>query len=49
MNIKITNKGFVNLCNRMSNMEQDMKWVKKIMIYIAGVISVGLGKTLFFP
>jgi hypothetical protein len=48
MNVKITNKGFTALCERMSNLESDMKWVKKIMFYIAGVISVGLGKSLFF-
>ena len=48
MNVKITNKGFVALCGRMSNLENDMKWVKKIMLYIASVISVGLIKS-FFP
>ena len=29
-------------------LKNDVKWIRKIMYYMAGIISVGVGKILFF-
>ncbi|GAF77852.1 unnamed protein product [marine sediment metagenome] len=29
-------------------LQNDMKWVKRVIFYIAGIVSVGVGKSLFF-
>lgn len=52
INLKITQEqisGFLeNLNHRMTKIESDVCWIKKIIWYIAGIISVGIGKLVIF-
>ncbi len=36
------------LNEEMGNVQNDVKWIKKIIFYMAGIVSVGVGKVIFF-
>ncbi len=36
------------LNSEMGNVQTDVRWIKKIIFYMAGIISVAVGKSLFF-
>ena len=48
--MKLTQKNFNNLVmnfnHKTTEMQNDIKWIKKIIIYMAGIISVGVGKII---
>jgi len=52
LKVEFTKKGFENFCvalnHRMTVIENDVKWIKKLMYYIAGIVSVAVGKIIFF-
>lgn len=52
MDIKISPKDiskFIDAMNhRMTHIENDVIWIKRIVWYLAGVISVGVGKLIIF-
>ena len=40
---------FTNALNhRMTNIEADVNWLKKLGYYMAAILSVGIGKVVFF-
>ena len=48
LNKKEINVFITNLNHRMSNIEKDVTWIKRIIYYLAGIISIGVGKSLIF-
>ena len=52
VDLKITktqiNQFLENLNHRMTKIETDVTWIKRILYYLAGAISISIGKTIFF-
>jgi uncharacterized protein YktB (UPF0637 family) len=50
--VPFTKKSFEDfttaLNHRMTSIEGDVKWLKKIGYYMAAILSVGIGKVVFF-
>ncbi len=36
------------LNSEMGNIQNDIRWLKKLVFYMAGIVSVGVGKVIFF-
>lgn len=36
------------LNSEVGKLKNDMKWVKRLMFYLAGIVSIAVGKILFF-
>ncbi|MFW9852870.1 MAG: hypothetical protein ACFFDS_08005 [Candidatus Thorarchaeota archaeon] len=51
LDIQFTKKGFEEFCvalnHRLSKIESDVTWMKRIMWYLAGIVSVAVGKIIF--
>jgi len=52
VDLKITktqiNQFLENLNHRMTKIETDVTWIKRILYYLAGAISISIGKAIFF-
>jgi len=47
--LKVIAKHICVLNKEVGSLKIDVKWIKRIVYYMAGALSIGIGKVLFYP